>query len=81
MAQIYTKNGEVDEATLIKRVDSLDNANETTVATEYCVVGCTGPAHVSGVPDSPMHFCDQHVRRDVNMILKPVAADAAASNF
>lgn len=81
MAMIYTKNGEVDEATLIKRMDSLDNANETTTATEYCVVGCTGPAHVSGVPDSAMHFCDQHVRRDVNMVLKPAAAESVAASF
>lgn len=81
MAQIFTKNGEVDEATLIKRVDSLNNANETTVATEYCVVGCTGPAHVSGVPDSPSHFCNSHVKREVNMVLKPVAAGAVAASF
>lgn len=69
---VPTIYGPADESLLVKRVDTLDNDNELTVATEYCLVGCTGTAHVINKADSDSHFCAQHVHRSAHVQLKKV---------
>lgn len=70
MTTITTTLGDVDEALLMKREDSIDNENEKTGIVEYCLNGCNGPAHVTGIPDSATHFCNQHVHRSVHVTVK-----------
>lgn len=70
---IQTTLGLLDEALLIKHEGSIDNDNERTETVEYCLIGCKGPAHVTGQPESEMFFCRQHVHRSVHIALKKVA--------
>jgi hypothetical protein len=60
----------MDESELQKRVDEIDNEDEHTTAIEYCVLGCDGSAHFTGVPDSESHFCELNVHRSVHIKLK-----------
>jgi hypothetical protein len=70
---INTTFGPRDESLLIKHAGSIDNDNERTEIVEYCLMGCTGPAHTTNQPDSDMYFCSQHVHRSVSVALKRVA--------
>lgn len=70
MAIITTIKGDLDESLLEKKTGEVDNENESTSTIEYCLAGCSGSAHRTGIPDSPSHFCSQHVHRSVQVTLK-----------
>lgn len=73
---------EVEEATLQRRDDIVDNENETIRSVEYCFVNCPGAAHHAGVPDSESHFCNKHVHRSASVVLKKgLVAEALAGQF
>lgn len=73
---------EVEEATLQRRDDILDNENETTKTVEYCFIDCSGVAHKTGYPDSISHFCNKHVHRSASVVLKKgLLAEATAGQF
>lgn len=73
---------QVEESTLQKRVDMVDNDNETTTTVEYCFVDCQGQAHISGDPDSHSHFCNKHVHRSASVLLKDgIFAKATEGSF
>lgn len=79
---INTTKGPLDESLLLKREDVIDNDNERTNAVEYCLAGCSGPAHSTGQPDSASCFCSQHVHRSVHVALKRVdALQSALGSF
>lgn len=67
---ISTTKGDMDEATLILHEDTNDNDNELTSAVEYCMPGCSGAAHLTGIPDSEAYFCRHHIHRSVHVHLK-----------
>lgn len=80
MPLINTTCGPLEEDLLIRRDGLVDNENEKTTTVEYCLIGCNGPAHVTEKPDSPGHFCNQHVHRSVHVTLKKnVLADGVAA--
>lgn len=82
MPLINTTVGPLEDDLLMRRDGEIDNDNETTTTVEYCLVGCNGPAHVTGIPDSPSHFCNQHVHRSAHVTLKKnVAAEGVAASF
>lgn len=70
MALIPTRLGDMDETALVKLEDRIDNAHECTTIVEYCLKGCEGPAHRTGIPDAPSYFCSQHVHRSAAVSLK-----------
>lgn len=73
---------EVDDALLMRTEGKVDNDVERTVWEEYCIGGCNGQAHRTGVPDAVDHFCSQHVKRSVNMHLKmALFADGVAATL
>lgn len=81
-----SKDGPITQmalSALQRRTGVVDNDVEYTTWVEYCVKGCDGPAHKTGVADSQDHFCDKHVHRSVNMILKDcgLTADLLAATF
>ena len=78
--KVQTKFGEMDEDKLRKKEGMLDNDNEKTTTVEYCLADCDGPAHTTGVPDSPHCFCSKHVHRSVDVTLKPKAGAVAKSD-
>lgn len=61
---------QVEESILIRHDSLLDNAHEHTQVVEYCLRGCEGQAHHTGVPDQPSHFCDRHVHRSAVVTIK-----------
>jgi hypothetical protein len=63
MAIITTTRGDLDDAQLVKREGVIDNENETTTWTEYCLLACAGP-HLDG------ESCARHVHRSVHVTLK-----------
>lgn len=60
----------MDTSLLIRHDGVIDNDNERTTTTEYCVLGCQGKAHQSGIPDAASHFCNHHVHRSGHVTLK-----------
>ena len=73
----------MDVAGLQRHNAVVDNDVEYTTSIEYCLKDCDGPAHVTGKADSNQHFCNKHVHRSVNMILKDcgLTADLLAATF
>jgi hypothetical protein len=69
MALIETIHGEMDEALLEKREIIIDNKHEYTTVVEYCLKGCDGVAHRTGVPEQEFYFCAQHVHRSVHVTI------------
>ena len=61
---------EMEEAKLQKKTAVVDNANEHTISVEYCLAGCDGSAHRTGVPDARSFFCSKHVHRSAHVTLK-----------
>lgn len=79
---VNTTLGPLDELLLVRHDGIIDNENESTTSVEYCLKGCSGPAHVTGQADAESHFCSQHVHRSVHVTLKKVAAgESAAGSF
>jgi hypothetical protein len=70
MARILTTRGEMDTADLLLHEQAIDNDHERTTIVEYCVKGCDGAAHLTGVPDQPFCFCSQHVHRSADVTIK-----------
>ncbi len=82
MPLIHTTHGDRDEAQLLKRTDVVDTDNEHTEIVEYCLLGCEGPAHRTGLPDAPGLFCGWHVHRSVHVALKRgVSAESAVGGL
>jgi hypothetical protein len=75
---ILTTLGLMDESLLIKREGLIENESESTSTVEYCVSGCRGVAHVTGLADSLSHFCNQHVHRSVHVTVKKIDAVESA---
>jgi len=69
---VSTRLGEMRESALQKRVDVLEDADRRIEAVEYCVRGCLGMAHVSGVATGLGCFCPDHVHRSVHVTVKQV---------
>lgn len=67
---INTTLGPMDETTLIKREQVIDNDNEHTTTIEYCLPDCEGQAHQTGIPDADSHFCNHHIHRGAHVALK-----------
>lgn len=81
-ATIQTTRGLMDEALLLKKVGLVDNENERTTTVEYCLLDCSGQAHLTGEPDAPTHFCARHVHRSAAIHLKkPVFAFGEAASL
>jgi hypothetical protein len=79
---ILTTKGPMLESELEKREQVLDNENEHTTSVEYCLIGCPGLAHKTGVPDASSHFCNFHVHRSAHVRLKkPLVAFGEAAQF
>ena len=79
---ITTTLGPLPESALVKREGLVDNDNERTTTVEYCLINCSGSAHATHTPDSPSHFCNNHVHRSVHVTVKKIAETAgAASTF
>lgn len=70
MAIITTTLGDMDESALMKSEVLMDNDNERTTVTEYCLAGCEGQWHRTHIGDAPGVFCSQHVHRSIAMHLK-----------
>lgn len=74
---------DVDESALI-HLDKVEEDDEKIVeTTEYCLVGCQGSAHITGIPDAVSHFCNRHVHRSGHATVKrwPVEAKAEAQSL
>jgi hypothetical protein len=73
----------VDESELIKRIDVDENDDIRIEATEYCLIGCKGNAHVTGVAQGDGSFCELHVHRSAHGIVKrwPEGMGAIAAAF
>jgi hypothetical protein len=67
---INTTSGPRRQSDLIRRDDEIDNEDEHTTTIEYCLAGCPGAAHKTGVPDAEGHFCHLHVHRSAHIVLK-----------
>jgi len=61
---------DVDESELIKRVDVHENDDIRIESVEYCVLGCAGHAHKTGVAQGDGCFCELHVHRSAHGIVK-----------
>jgi hypothetical protein len=74
---------QVDESELTKRVDVSENDDQKLVATEYCLTGCGGAAHTTGVAQGDGSFCERHVHRSVHLTIKryPEFAGAIAASL
>jgi len=72
----------VPEDLLQKKETLRDDAVERTRMVEYCWKTCPGTAHITGLPDSPSHFCDFHVHRSARIDLKVgLCASGAIQSF
>ena len=60
----------MDESLLDKYEGFVDNDNERTTTVEYCLLGCEGAAHKTGIADSDTYFCARHVHRSAHIALK-----------
>jgi len=79
---IPTTHGDRDESALIKKETLVDNDHERTTTVEYCLVGCDGQAHRTGMPDAPSYFCAKHVHRSVAVHIKEwPSANGAIGSF
>lgn len=67
---LRTIHGDMDDSLLQRNPGGVDNANETSVVTEYCLRDCEGSAHLTQTPDSPAFFCSKHVHRSVHVTVK-----------
>jgi hypothetical protein len=67
---IETTKGMLDDSLLLLKVVEVDDDNEHTISTEYCLMNCPGEAHMTGEPDASGYFCCLHVHRSVTMQLK-----------
>jgi len=74
---------EMDETLLQKREDVVDNDEYHFDITEYCLLGCTGQAHQTGVAQGDGCFCELHVHRSIAGQIKrwPVEAGAEAASL
>lgn len=61
---------DVDETALVKTEGLVDNDHERTTTVEYCLRGCPGIAHRTGIAEASSYFCAQHVHRSVHVRLK-----------
>jgi hypothetical protein len=71
MTLITTTRGLMEEDRLCKsEYLSADTDDLRTVWTEYCELGCPGPAHVTGIPDRDTVFCQHHLHHSVHVTMK-----------
>lgn len=74
---------ELDEAQL-QRYDSVYEDDEIRLdLIEYCLVGCEGDAHKTGVAQGDGCFCEKHVHRSASGQVKrwPVEASGVAQSL
>jgi hypothetical protein len=68
---INTRLGEMDDGALMAPLRSiLENDDQRVEMIEYCVLGCEGHAHVTGVAQGDGCFCELHVHRSVHVTVK-----------
>lgn len=74
---------QVDESALMKRVDIFENDDVRLEATEYCLRGCTGQAHVVDRALGDGCFCDLNVHRSAHGVVKrwPQEVGAVAASL
>lgn len=71
METVTTVLGDRDPDTLRKTVHvAADTDDLTTEWTEYCLPDCVGPAHDTGMADTPVVFCAHHIHHSVHVTLK-----------
>lgn len=79
---ITTLLGEMDESKLILKEGFWDDDDRTVNSIEYCMPGCDGSAHITGIPDAEGHFCNKHIHRGVHVTIKRgIAAMAEAGGI
>lgn len=73
---------QMDEAELFKHEHALESDDLALQVVEYCLLGCEGQVHRTGVADALEYFCAGHVHRSVHAVLKRgISLETAQQGF
>lgn len=75
---VETTLGPKPESELIRTTVQVETIDQGVTSTEYCLAGCQGPAHVTGVADAPGVHCRAHIHRSVRVHVKRFPEGAMA---
>ena len=78
---VNTTLGPKPESELIRTTVQVETVDQIVTSHEYCLAGCSGSAHRTGVADAEGLLCRQHVHRSLNVHIKrfPEGAMAGAA--